>query len=194
MLDYYGFGKAGYYYVRRAYAPILGSFKVLEDGAVELWITNDTLSMAEDNVTARLGSFTGEPVWEETLHVRVAANSSQPIRRWERNRVGGEPDRYLSVRSTGGLFPPNRTFFAPIKDLQRVPVRPEATITPGAGGELRVDLRAAGYAYFVHLSVPDEAAHLSDNYFDLEPGERRTVVVTSELNNLTPEMVTVGWR
>ncbi len=30
------------------------------------------------------------------------------------------------------------------------------------------DLRSAGYAYFVHLSVPDEAAYLSDNYFDLE--------------------------
>jgi beta-mannosidase len=98
------------------------------------------------------------------------------------------------VRSTGGLFPPNRTFFAPIKDLQRVPVRPEAAVTPGAGGELRVDLRTAGYAYFVHLSVPDEAAHLSDNYFDMEPGERRTVVATSERGSLTPEMVTVGWR
>ncbi|MDQ3590476.1 MAG: glycoside hydrolase family 2 protein [Actinomycetota bacterium] len=194
VLDYYGFGKAGYYYVRRAYAPILGSFKVLEDGSVELWITNDTLSRVQDNVTVRLGTFAGEPLWEETLHVRVAANSSRPIRRWEKSRVGGGADRYLSVRSTGDLFPPNRTFFAPIKDLRRVPVEPEAAITPGAGGELRVDLQTAGYAYFVRLSVPDEAAHLSDNYFDLEPGARRTVVVTSERGNLTPGMVAVGWR
>ena len=59
---------------------------------------------------------------------------------------------------------------------------------------MRVYLQTAGYAYFVRLSVPDEAAHLSDNYFDLEPGARRTVVVTSERGNLTPEMVTVGWR
>jgi beta-mannosidase len=81
VLDYYGFGKAGYYYVRRAYAPILGSFKVLEDDSVELWITNDTLSSAEDYVTARLGTFAGDPLWEENLHVRIAANSSQPIRR-----------------------------------------------------------------------------------------------------------------
>jgi beta-mannosidase len=69
VLDYYGFGKAGYYYVRRAYAPILGSFKVLEDGAVELWITNDTLSRVEDYVTARLGTFAGEPLWEENLRI-----------------------------------------------------------------------------------------------------------------------------
>jgi beta-mannosidase len=69
VLDYYGFGKAGYYYVRRAYAPILGSFKVLEAGAVELWITNDTLSRVEDYVTARLGTFAGEPLWEENLRI-----------------------------------------------------------------------------------------------------------------------------
>jgi beta-mannosidase len=98
------------------------------------------------------------------------------------------------VRSSDGLFPPNRHFFAAIKDLERAPVRPEAVVTPGAVGELRVELRAPEYAYFVHLSVPDEAAHLSDNYFDLEPGERRTVVVTAERGSLTPEMVTVRWR
>ncbi len=28
VLDYYGFGKAGYYYARRAYAPVIASFKV----------------------------------------------------------------------------------------------------------------------------------------------------------------------
>ena len=36
VLDYYGIRKAGYYYVRRAYAPILVSFKAREDGGVEL--------------------------------------------------------------------------------------------------------------------------------------------------------------
>jgi beta-mannosidase len=194
VLDYYGFGKAGYYYARRAYAPVLASFKVLGDGAVELWVTNDTLSGVEDDVTARLGTFAGDLLWEENLHVRVVEGSSRPIRRWEKSRVGGGPDRYLSVRSTRGLFPPNRTFFAAVKDLQRAPVRPEAAVTPVAEHELRIHLRAPQYAYFVHLSVPDEAAHFSDNYFDLEPGECRTVVVTAGRGSLTPEMVTVGWR
>jgi beta-mannosidase len=191
VLDYYGFGKAGYYYVRRAYAPILGSFKVLEDGAVELWITNDTSSWMEDYVTARLGTFAGDLLWEENLRVRVAANSSRPIRRWERSQVGGGADRYLSVRSTRSLVPPNRIFFAAVKDLQRVPVKPEAAVTPGTHYELRVRLQAPGYAYFVHLAVPDEATRFSDNYFDLEPGESRTVVVTNEQGSLVPEMITV---
>jgi beta-mannosidase len=93
-----------------------------------------------------------------------------------------------------GLCPPNRHFFAAIKDLHRTPVQPEVTITPGGDHELQIHLQASEYAYFVHLITPDEAVRFSDNYFDLEPGEIRTIVVTGERGNLTPEMVTVGWR
>jgi beta-mannosidase len=194
VLDYYGFAKAGYYYVRRAYAPILASFKALGGGGVELWVTNDTLGEVADDVTVRLRTFAGDTVWEENLPVRVGANSSRPVGRWEGSKANGQPDRYLSVRSTEGLYPPNRHFFAAIKDLWRTPVRPEATIMPSGDNELQIHLRASEYAYFVHFTTPHEAVRFSDNYFDLEPGESRTITITSERGNLTPEMVTVGWR
>ncbi|MCA1848111.1 MAG: hypothetical protein LC704_03825, partial [Actinobacteria bacterium] len=81
------------------------------------------------------------------------------------------------------------------KDLRRTPVRPEATVTSGGDHELQVHLRApGGYAYFVHLSVPDEATRFSDNYFDLEPDESRTIVVANPRGNLAPEMIAAGWR
>jgi beta-mannosidase len=173
---------------------VLASFKELADGPVELWVTNDTIGEVEGNVMVRLRTFAGDTVWEENVHVRIAANDSRPIRRWERDEVGGRPENYLSVRSTEGLCPPNRHFFAAIEDLRRTPVRPEATVTPGGDNQLQVRLRASEYAYFVHLTTPDEAVRYSDNYFDLEPGESRTIVVTSEHSNLEPETITVGWR
>jgi beta-mannosidase len=195
VLDYYGFAKAGYYYVRRAYAPTLASFKALADGDIELWVTNDNLCEVADDATVRLRTFGGETAWEENIRVRIAANGSQSIRRWERDELaGGRPDHYLSVRSAEGHYPPNRHFFAAIKDLRRAPARPEASVTPGEGRELRVHLRALEYAYFVHVITPDETARFSDNYFDLEPGESRTIVVRSQEGTLTPEMVTVRWR
>jgi beta-mannosidase len=195
VLDYYGFAKAGYYYVRRAYAPILASFKALADGGVELWITNDTLGEVEGNTTVRLRTFAGDSAWEENIHVWVAANGSHPIRRWERDElVGSRPDHYLSVRSAEGLCAPNRHLFAAIDDLQRTPIRPEVIVTPGGDHELQIHLRASEYAYFVRLIMPDEAARFSDNYLDLEPGESRTIVVAKERGSLAPETVTVGWR
>ena len=41
LLDYHGFGKAAYYAVRRAFAPVLASLKDGADG-LELWVINDT--------------------------------------------------------------------------------------------------------------------------------------------------------
>jgi beta-mannosidase len=194
VLDYHGFGKAGYYYARRAYSPILASFKALPDGSKELWLTNDTLSEVEDNVTVRLGTFRGETIWDENLQAYVPANASLPVARWSADRASGSPDSYLSVSSDHDLFPSNRHFFAAIKDLSRDPVEPEVDISTAGEYELRVSLRASAYAYFVHLEVPDEATRFSDNYFDLGPGQERTISVTNGKRALAAESIKVRWR
>jgi beta-mannosidase len=194
VLDYNGFGKAGYYYARRAYAPLLASFKPASDGSVELWLTNDTLSEVRDDTTVRLASFEGETMWEENIQVRVPANASRPVAHWPADQVKGAPDRYLTAHSGGDFFPKNRHFFAAIKDLRRIPLEPDVSIIPTGMHELTVRLKAPVYAYFVHLEVPDEATGFSDNYFDLEPGEERTVIVTNNVRALSAENIKVGWR
>jgi beta-mannosidase len=194
VLDYHGFGKAGYYYARRAYSPILASFKALPDGSIELWLTNDALSEVTDDITVRLGTFRGETIWEENFQAHVAANSSRPVARWDADRAFGALDRYLSVSSGHGRFPSNRHFFAAVKDLRRDPVEPEIDITQTGEHELRVRLEAPAYAYFVHPEVPDETARFSDNYLDLKPGEGRTISVTNPRVSLRPEAVEVRWR
>ena len=68
------------------------------------------------------------------------------------------------------------------------------TVAPAGDHELRVELFApAAYALFAHLAVPDAGARFSDNYFDLEPGERRVVTITSREAALEPDQVTLGW-
>jgi beta-mannosidase len=196
VLDYYGFGKASYFYLRRVFAPILASFRADEDGSVELWLTNDTRDEIADRVTVRLGTFDGTVVWEETIPILLGAQQSRSVASWNRQRLVGLPDRYLAVRSAGGRFPANRHFFAPIKDLVRPGRSPEMAITQVSPHELRVELRGAsdGYALFVHLLVSHEATRFSDNYLDLAPGEARVVTVTNDQVPLSPAMVTLGWR
>jgi beta-mannosidase len=194
VLDYNGFGKAGYYYARRAYSPLLASFQALPDGSMELWLTNDTLSEIRDDVTVRLATFDGEKIREEHHSVHVSPNASRPVARWSAEQVASFPDRYLSVSSNQDRFPFNRHFFAAIKDLKRDPVEPDVEITPRGDHELVVRLEAPAYAYFVHLEVPHEATRFSDNYFDLALGEGREVLVTNEQRRIRPEMVRVRWR
>jgi beta-mannosidase len=194
VLDYHGFRKAAWWALRRAYAPVLASFR--PDGeAVELWVTNDTLADVEDVARVRLAAFDGGagPV-EEAVRFRIPANGSACVRRWEAGELAADAGRYLAVRAAGGGFAPNRHFFAAVKDLRREPAQVVHEAVPDAGGDLRVRLRADRYALFVHLGLRDELARASDDYFELEPGEERTVTVARPGRALGPEDVAVRWR
>ncbi len=194
ILDYYGFGKAGYYYTKRVYAPVLASFKALADGSIELWLTNDTVCAIKDTVIVHMRTFEGCTLWEESRRVEISANASQSVWRWSADMAPTQPNAYLSVRSENALFPANRHFFAAIKDLQRVPAQPEITIMVQGDHELHVRVQATAYVYFLHVLIPDEHTRYSDNYFDLEAGESRVIVVTNQKVTLTREMVSLGWR
>lgn len=194
IIDYYGFGKAGYYYTQRAYSPVLASFKQLDNGSVELWITNDTLQPIKDISTVRLGDFATGKLWEQSLIIDVPANSSQVVWSCGANLATAQPQHYLSVRSMQELFPANRFFFVAIKDLQREIVTPDVDVTADGEHELHVHIYAPAYVYFFHVLVAEEHTSYSDNYFDLEAGEERTIVIKNEAVTLTPAMVTVRWR
>lgn len=196
VLDYYGFGKASYFYLKRVYDPVLASFKQTQEGGAELWITNDTLDEVADTVTVRLATFDGTVVWESEQTVAVAANSSQPVAAWEASNLGQQRTHYLSVHSAADCFPANRHFFAALKDLQRQPAPPEMTITRSQPRKLAVALVAkpAAYDVLVHLTTPHAGAQFSDNYFDLAPGERRTITVTDATNEINSEEIRLGWR
>jgi beta-mannosidase len=131
---------------------------------------------------------------DQSFQLVSFVNDNRIVWHFDAGKMIAGPDRYLTVHSAKSLFPANRHFFSPIKELQHTPVQPERTITQIGEHELHVHLRAMNYAYFVHLIVPDERTHFTDNYFDLEAGEMRTIILTNRSITLTPEMVSVGWR
>lgn len=194
ILDYYGFGKAGYFYVRRAYAPILASFRAIGEGTVELWVTNDTLKEVEDTITIRLAHFSNGLIWEEQHSVNVPANSSNVIWRGGPDKITNEPDHFIAVRSQNESFPANRHFFAPVKDLLRSLAEPGINIDSHGNHVLSIQINASTYLFYVHITVPVEGIHFSDNYFDLAPGESRTILATNPNEPITQDMVIVKWR
>jgi beta-mannosidase len=195
VIDYFGFRKAGYYYLRRAYAPVLASFRARPGGDVELWLTNDTASEMRDAVTVRLGTFAGQLAWERTREVVVPPGASMAVWGWSSPELAPAADRYLAVRSARDAFPPNRHFFAAIKDLRRRPTAPDMVVERLGPHELRVVLRAPadGYVYFGHLASASESTRYSDNYIDLEPTEARALTVADPVRELTAAGLGLGW-
>jgi beta-mannosidase len=192
LLDYYGFGKAGYYYLARAYAPVLASIKQVSDGELELWITNDTLSPVADTAVVRIGTFSGAVLGESTHDVNVTPNSSGCVARMA---VEPRADAYVSVRAANGSFAPNRHFFAMVKDLVREPAAPTMQVTPVDAHELSVTLHAPDtqYVYFAHLVSTSESTRFSDNYVDLVPGETRELRVRASSRAVDATSLSLGW-
>ena len=182
VLDYYLFPKASYFYAKRAYAPVLASFKEEVNG-VSLWITNDTLEDFSDTVTVFHGDFSAHQVYEEGLEVQVPANASVKVKYLSFDELGIEDPRqgYLAVRSRSGSFPDNRHFFVEVKDLVRPKPDLKVEIAEGSDGKYEVRVATDVYAYFVKLVVPIEGTKFSDNYFDLFPGQERVIEVWNEV-------------
>jgi beta-mannosidase len=195
LIDYYGFAKASYFYVRRAYAPVMASFKANDDGSVELWLVNDTLNSIDAELEIALKAFAGGTVWSDSIATSVGANQAAMVWRVESNRLANDGRHVLTVRAPDNIFPANRHFFAPIKDLDRpTPSAPEINVQQKGSHEIAVHLNAPAYLYFVHLLVADERTRFSDNYFDLADGETTTILVRNDAVALKPDDVTIRWR
>jgi beta-mannosidase len=164
LLDYHGFRKPAWWALKRAYAPVLASFQ-----GSELWITNDTLEPVRDEAHVRLAGFDGTTFAEARFSFEVDPLESRPVGTLD---ADGGPERYLTV--TGTSFERNRHFFVPIKDLRRE--RPRVEHHQDAN---TLRLRSDGYAYLVRLGLTDEHVHASDDCFELEPGEERTITLSS---------------
>ncbi|MBQ1500521.1 MAG: glycoside hydrolase family 2 protein [Sphingomonas sp.] len=172
LIDHDGVAKSAWYATRRAFAPVLASFR-REGDMAELWITNDTLAPLCDSATIQLASLEGGAEWTERLAFEVPANASRRI--W-RGTARDAADRVLLVRSAA--FAPNRLLLAAVKDLA---LARDPGLRVGhvrAGATLRVTLSAERYALAVQLRSEDPELRFSDNHFDLAGGEQCVVTVT----------------
>ncbi len=196
LLDYYTFPKAGYFYVKRAFAPVLASFKEEPGGGLSLWLTNDTLQPVSETLTWTQATFDGHILRQETLTAKVEPNSSQPVTTLSAELLGRGDRRseFLWVSSSSGQIGANRCFFTEIKDLirERPPVKVE---WEQDGTAWFAHLSSPGLAYFVHLFLPQEETRYSDNWIDLFPGEIRTIRLWQLDGRLfDPNRVEIGWQ
>jgi beta-mannosidase len=166
-----------------------------DDGSVQLWLVNDTLNSIDTELEIALKAFAAATVWSDTLAVSIAANRAAIGWRAEGNRLANDRRHLPTVRVGDHIFPANRHFFVPIKDLDRPPPpAPEIKTEQRGSHEIAVHLGSPAYLYFVHLLVVDDRTRFSDNYFDLADSETTTTFVRNDAVPLSPRDVTVRWR
>ena len=185
-IDYYGNWKALHYQAKRAFAPILIN-PIQQNDSLNIYLisdcpdTKDHLTL-EMKVTDFDGKKQGKPIRLNTL--TVPANTSQCVYRIK-------PDTWLSPEEqqrcfmqltlkdkAGNTLAETVYFFRKTKDL----LLPETTVSckmKQKDGMCELTLFSPALAKDVFIEIPLQGARFSDNFFDLLPGERKTVVITS---------------
>ncbi|HZG78888.1 MAG TPA: glycoside hydrolase family 2 protein [Paenibacillus sp.] len=183
LIDYYLFPKASYYYARRFYHPILLSFKE-EEGRISVWVTNDSYERYEDTVTLSVQNCFGNATYACAYPVVVEPNSSNSIVEFAaaeiewRFGVIDKRSHFIVVRSEREDVYDNHFFFAEQKQLRFAPCRLQTAMEEKEGG-VEITIRTDRFARFVKLECPIDHTMFSDNYFNLLPGETKTVFASN---------------
>ena len=183
-IDYYGRWKALQYYARRFYAPILVSPHV-ESGSLRVYIVSDKTAPQQATLRARMMDFDGRVLLEETRQVTVEPLASKIYLDWPLARLtqagAADTSRVFVVAdlSAGSeQLSQNISYLAPVKEVHLKPAHLSVETT-GANGSYRIQVSSAVLARSVYISFGDLDAEVSDNYFNLLPGEAREITVKS---------------
>jgi len=172
LVDYYGFPKAAWYAMKRAAQPVIAS---IEDGTggLRIWVSNDSLAPVKGTLAISIRPWQGRARWRARVPFRVGPNENRIVRELRTADLAGLGKDALLVAEIAHPGGNDRAVFYP--GMPREMVLPPVTLDitrEGNGTEGRITLAASGYARVVSL---DADLDFSDNYFDLLPGERRTI-------------------
>jgi beta-mannosidase len=181
VIDYDLVPKAGYYFAKRAYSPVLASFR--QDGdRLELWLSNSGRDPQTITAEIAIESFTGERFDQSMITTTITPAHSEPIWTYSGDATQLGPDRTAWVSSPQSQFPQNRHFFSEIRELPltAAPLDVECDDVTGT-----MTITSPEFAYFVHLPTPTPGITFSDNYLDLRPNTPTTIKIDNLPSGLT---------
>ncbi len=172
VVDYFCEPKQVYYQMKKSYAPVLLTYTQSEGGVTNLALINDTLYPVSKTVEYGLKTLSGEVVWKNSAVLFAEAGGVASLELT--SPVDGK-NTYLYAMSGDGEL---RTVYSP--DMwHSCKFESDYRYTVKSGdGCVEVTLKANAFAKGVTLRLPDNCRYTySDNYFDLEAGEEKTVCI-----------------
>ncbi|WP_366289054.1 glycoside hydrolase family 2 protein [Paenibacillus sp. AN1007] len=178
MIDYELLPKASYYYAKTFFHPVLMSLDHEPGEPLDLWIVNDTQDEISGQLRLNIYDLHGEVLHSSAHGVKVQPQSSLcTVSVDEADILGARRPEEVMVElvSEGFAAPVNRYFLRDPKDVLLPPTQLSVHVNEE---EQSVTVTACdAIARMVKLELPMGRIRFSDNYFDLLPGESRTVTL-----------------
>ena len=182
-LDYFGRWKALQYHARRFYAPV-DVVPLRRDGHTTLHLVSDRTTPFKATLRTRLYDMAGKRLRESSKPVDAPALSSATAGEFSDAELlhGANPARSVAsfdVIENGEVIAHHLLYFGLAKTLA-LPAQPGLSASWHAAGDaVVVTVSARQLARGVWLDLGNIDAQLSDNAFDLLPGESKDVTITS---------------
>lgn len=198
VVDYYLRPKIAYYYTKRAFAPTIVSFKQLAD-RVQLYVTSDDrLRPVRGEMQVGVFSFGTCGFDVQEFEADLAPNSSRSF--WESlplDELFPDPARQCLVallRVRGEIVTKNVYFPLPFREMDFP--QPKLLVAREQIEENRhvITVSADAYARNVALVGVPGSASVSDNYFDLLPGEAHAVTIENISAEQVAQLAVNVWR
>lgn len=183
-IDYYGRWKAMHHYVRDAYRPVV-ALPMVEDGILKIYASSDLPEDTVVNVHVRVLTLEGKTLSDvEELEVAVRPDSTRMV--WQgylktlldRQKEEDAVVEILLKNNDGTTLHRRLHYLVPIKKLLLPRTQVSLRVTQVNDG-YEIALQSPKLAKNVYLRTEAEG-FFTDNYFDLLPGERRTVLFRTD--------------
>lgn len=176
--DYYHKWKAMHYMVRKAYQPVLLS-AFANEGQLKIYGVSDLLESKNAKLSLRLVNFEGKLLFEKEIAVDLVANASRVLYDSSIETLLGDYDKnavvlQMELKTDGKLIADNKYYFAKPKELLLPKANVEVQIVENEGKYI-VEVSTDKLVRDLYLNFKDSDLKCSDNYFDLLPGEKRTL-------------------
>lgn len=176
LIDYELLPKASFYYARKFYHPLLLALDHEPGEPLKLWVVNDRLQAYSGKVMLQVYDLEGRLAKTLETAAEVGANTAAKLGEWEEREILGglAADRALVRLSAPGWDCEDNFYY--LRDPKELNL-PQAQLTASVDAERGVvTVQAAGaVARLVTIDIPQGNIRMSDNFFELLPGESKTI-------------------
>lgn len=179
VVDYYSEPKQAYYQMKKSYAPVLAAF-VQKDGKLKLALVNDGDKSIKADLKYGMKKLSGEIVWVKRFKGTLESTVPTEV---VIDKVADQKDCYLFVDGKAGD--------KKIKTIWSKSMWKNCDFESDydysvkkVGNDTAVTVKANKFAKGIILRAPENFKYIyEDNYFDLEAGEEKTVLISGGIDS-----------
>lgn len=200
-IDYYGNWKALMYQSKRAFAPILIN-AIKEGDDLCVYLVSDELQDHDGvRLDVELMDFDGKAHGKWTQSGMLAANSSVLFMKKRADELQGKLSAansllHFTLKAKNGATLADDVFYFAYPKDQKLPEANIETSVRRRGDAIEMTLKTDKLARDIFVEVPVQGVRFTDNFFDLLPGQRKKITITSpeghSLNDFTFRLHQLG--